>query len=41
MSTVVSNPNSSISNTKIGQDTMEKCSMSTIDNKYTRSTPIL
>ena len=41
MSAVISNLKLSISSSKISLDIMEGFSMSTIDNKYTRSTPNL
>ena len=41
MSAIISNPKLSMSSSKISLDAMEGFSMSTIDNKYTRSVPIL
>ena len=41
ISTVISNPKLSMSSSKISLDAMEEFSMSTIDNKYAKSIPIL
>lgn len=41
MSIVVSNPKLSISSSKISLDAIKRFSMSTINNKQARNTPIL